>query len=175
MCAQGNKLTHIHTECSMYKVSWYGKCLGDLWGLIQNPNAAYELSMYLNGILTLPMIMWLMCAKMWCFRHVPTFLNLRLCPTDISSYDHVKPMCNKVHYVPLNTHARCFIMTSSNGNNIRVTGHLCGEFTPRQWHGALMLSLICAWINGWVNNREAGDLRPYLAQYDVTVMSLLFH
>ena len=29
-----------------------------------------------------------------------------------------------------------------------------------QWRGALMFSLICAWINGWVNNREAGDLRP---------------
>ena len=39
-----------------------------------------------------------------------------------------------------------------------------------QWHGALMFSLICVWINGWVNNREAGDLRRYLAHYDVTVM-----
>ena len=28
-----------------------------------------------------------------------------------------------------------------------------------QWRGALMFSLICAWINRWVNNREAGDLR----------------
>ena len=26
-----------------------------------------------------------------------------------------------------------------------------------QWRGALMFSLICVWINGWVNNREAGD------------------
>ena len=26
---------------------------------------------------------------------------------------------------------------------------------------------ICAWINGWVNNREAGDLRRYRAYYDV--------
>ena len=26
-----------------------------------------------------------------------------------------------------------------------------------QWRGALMISLICAWMNGWVNNREAGD------------------
>ena len=26
-----------------------------------------------------------------------------------------------------------------------------------QWCRALMFSLICAWINGWVNNREAGD------------------
>ena len=39
-----------------------------------------------------------------------------------------------------------------------------------QWHGALMFSLICAWINGWVNNGEAGDLRRHWAHYDVTVM-----
>ena len=39
-----------------------------------------------------------------------------------------------------------------------------------QWREPLMLSLICAWINNWVNNREAGDLRHYRAHYDVTVM-----
>ena len=33
-----------------------------------------------------------------------------------------------------------------------------------QWHGALMFYLICAWINSWVNNREAGDLRRNRAQ-----------
>ena len=27
------------------------------------------------------------------------------------------------------------------------------------------------WINDWVNNREAGDLRCHLTHYDVTVMS----
>ena len=31
-------------------------------------------------------------------------------------------------------------------------------------------SLICVWINGWVNNGEAGDLRRYRANYDVIVM-----
>ena len=41
-----------------------------------------------------------------------------------------------------------------------------------QWRGALMFYLICVWINGWVNNREAGDLRRYRAHYDVTVMRL---
>ena len=35
-----------------------------------------------------------------------------------------------------------------------------------QWRGAL----IYAWINGWVNNREAGDLRQHRVNYDVTVM-----
>ena len=41
-----------------------------------------------------------------------------------------------------------------------------------QWRGrgTLILSLICVWINGWVNNREAGDLRRYRARYDITVM-----
>ena len=33
-----------------------------------------------------------------------------------------------------------------------------------------MFSLIGAWINGWVNNREAGDLRRHRVHYDVTVM-----
>ena len=39
-----------------------------------------------------------------------------------------------------------------------------------QWRGALMFSLICAWINGWVNNRAARDLRRHRAHYDVIVM-----
>ena len=36
-----------------------------------------------------------------------------------------------------------------------------------QWRGALMFSLICAWINSWVNNRDAGDLRRHRPHYDV--------
>ena len=39
-----------------------------------------------------------------------------------------------------------------------------------QWRGALMFPLICAWISGWVNYREAGDLRRHRAQYDLIVM-----
>ena len=42
-----------------------------------------------------------------------------------------------------------------------------------QWRGALVFSLICAWINGRVNNSEAGDLRRHRAHYDVTVMVAL--
>ena len=39
-----------------------------------------------------------------------------------------------------------------------------------QSRGALTFSLICAWINGWINNGGAGDLRPHRAHYDVIVM-----
>ena len=41
-----------------------------------------------------------------------------------------------------------------------------------QWRGALIFSLICVWINGWVNKREARDLRRYRGHYDVIVMEL---
>ena len=40
-----------------------------------------------------------------------------------------------------------------------------------QWRGALIFSLICVWINDWVNNREAGYLRRHRAHYDAIVMT----
>ena len=39
-----------------------------------------------------------------------------------------------------------------------------------QWREALLFSLICALTNGWVNHRDAGDLRDHRAHCDVTVM-----
>ena len=39
-----------------------------------------------------------------------------------------------------------------------------------QWRGALMFSFICVWINSWVNNRGAADLRRFCAHYDVIIM-----
>ena len=70
------------------------------------------------------------------------------------------------------------MMTSSNGSIFRVTGHLCGEFTGHRWIPRTKASdaeLWCflwsaPWINGWVNNREADDLRRRRAHYDVIVM-----
>ena len=40
-----------------------------------------------------------------------------------------------------------------------------------QWRGVLVFSLICTWMNDWVNSREAGDLRCHRAHYGVTVMT----
>ena len=71
------------------------------------------------------------------------------------------------------------IMTSSNGKNFRVTGHLCGEFTCHQWiphKNASDAELWCflwfaQWIvNGWVNNCEAGDFRRHCAYDDFIVI-----
>ena len=59
-----------------------------------------------------------------------------------------------------------------------LPGHLCGEFTGHRWFPRTKASdaeLGCflssaPWINDWVNNREAGDLRRHRAHHDVIVM-----
>ena len=95
--------------------------------------------------------------------------------------------CDNFVYATISITSRIdlqLMMTSSNENIFSVTGPLCGEFTDHrwippppppphkgQWRGTLMFSFICAWINGWVNNGESGDLRRHRARYDVIVMS----
>ena len=67
------------------------------------------------------------------------------------------------------------MMTSWNGNIFRVTG-LCEGDPPVPLTKANDADLwwffffICAWTNGWANNRDAGDMRRHWGQYDVTVM-----
>ena len=101
-----------------------------------------------------------------------------------------KLKCLRFQYQIACTHVRCpstslsgdvNMMTSSNGNIFPVTGPLWGESTGRrwiphhkgQWRGALMLSLINAWRNGWANNRDAGDLKRHRTNYDVIVKYLI--
>ena len=38
-----------------------------------------------------------------------------------------------------------------------------------QWRGTLMFSLICAWINDWLNNQNASYLRRHRTHYNITV------
>ena len=91
------------------------------------------------------------------------------------AWDSSQYASHEIHSTHLNQYC---MMKSSNGNIFHVTGPLCGEFTgpgefPQhkgQWRGALMFTLICVWINGWVNNHEAGDLRRYRVHYDIIVM-----
>ena len=47
--------------------------------------------------------------------------------------------------------------------------------THKGRRGALRFSLVYAWINGWVNNREAGDLRHHRAHYEITVTLYGYH
>ena len=68
------------------------------------------------------------------------------------------------------------MMTSSNVNLFRVTGHLCGELTGHrriphtQASDAKLWCFLWSAINGWVNDGEADDLRRHRAHYDITGM-----
>ena len=44
-----------------------------------------------------------------------------------------------------------------------------------QWRGAFVFSLICAWINVWINNGGAGNLRSPRAHYHVIVIKKWTH
>ena len=50
---------------------------------------------------------------------------------------------------------------------------ICVENSPvsREFSAQRPVSRSFGWINGWVNNREAGDLRRYGAHYDVIEMA----
>ena len=91
-------------------------------------------------------------------------------------------MCTLAIYIHVQ-HAKYFSSFTSHGDVIKwkhyprywrfVRGiHRSPVNSPHkgQWLGALMISLMCVWINGWVNNGETGDLRRYRAHYEVTVM-----
>ena len=69
-------------------------------------------------------------------------------------------------------------MTSSNGKIFTVLLAICagnspvtGEFpTQRPVMRSFDVFFDMCLINVWINNREAGDVRRYLAHYDATVM-----
>ena len=70
-----------------------------------------------------------------------------------------------------------FMMTPSNGNIFRVTGHLWGNApitggSPQkgQWRRVLVFYLICTWTDVCTNNRTTSDLRRHRAPRDITVM-----
>ena len=102
-------------------------------------------------------------------------LNLKMSLSKLRQSVQAAPNCYAQTFVWIKWDE--FMMTSSNGNIFRVTGPLCGEFTgpgeflaQRPVTRSFDVSLICARINDWANNREAGDLRRHRGHYDVNVM-----
>ena len=75
-----------------------------------------------------------------------------------------------------------YIVTSSNGTIFPRYWPFVREFTDHQWIPLTEASdaefrcflWSAPWITGWVNNREAADLRRYRAPYDVIVMTCVW-
>ena len=67
------------------------------------------------------------------------------------------------------------MMTSSNGNIFRVTGHLCGEFTgPGEFPAQRPVTRSFDVFFHLRLNKRLSDLRRHRAHYDVMVMDCLY-
>ena len=71
-------------------------------------------------------------------------------------------------------HCKCWMMTSLDGNIfLRYWSFMRWPVnSPHkgQWRGDLIFSLVCDWMDGWVNDREADELRRHRIHYEVIVM-----
>ena len=76
----------------------------------------------------------------------------------------------------LNQIETCSALLAICAGNSPVTGEFPAQSPVTR---SFDVSFIDTWINGWVDNREAGDFRRYRAHYEVTVMnawtSVLLH
>ena len=111
--------------------------------------------------------MFVAISPWWRFHQPHVNSRVSLCSCEMSArmweHDYIIRFLLGVFILQCPTFARVLpMMTSSNGNILRVTGPLCGELFDAFFD-------LC--LNKWLmNNREAGDLRRHRAHYDVTVM-----
>ena len=104
------------------------------------------------------------CNAKWCYTYM---LRSHDDVVFIQAHNSVRP--NNATYVPWWRHQM---------ETFSALLALCAGNTPvpansphkGQWRGALMFSLIYAWINDWVNSREAGDSRRQRGHYYINVM-----
>ena len=109
------------------------------------------------------------------------FVILRLSPVQVLA-GNVR-IHNEIMILPLHTGVSAQYDAQDHDDTIKWTHfprywpfvwgiHRSSVNSPHngQWRGALMFSLICAWTNCWVHNRDAGDLRGHRAHHDVVVM-----
>ena len=92
---------------------------------------------------------------------------INIIPYDVRANSRIKaPVCSNIHddVIKWNHFPRYWPFVRGIHRSPVNSPH------KGQWRGALMFTLICVRINGWVNNRKSGDLRRYRCHYDVIVM-----
>ena len=153
----------------------------DLWHEIPNSPIAKAMR---NGD-GLQLITWL---SLFCNIYVFLIKRATILWEGLSYLKYIRPSCYQEH-VPNFEDCWCdwkhydFIIASNglviirwrsshqNSNLWALIAAYTGEFpAQRPVTQSLDVSLIRAWINGWINNGEAVYSRRYLPHYDVTVM-----
>ena len=89
------------------------------------------------------------------------------------NHDKTKQRLDNVHMLGWWRHQmETFSALLAGVGNSPVTGEFPAQ---RPVMRSFNVSLIWAWINSWVNKREAGDLRHHNTHYDVIVMWIMWN
>ena len=145
LASQGSVMNLIYTnkeDLTWEQSSWAN--MGPIWGR-QDPGGPHVGPMNFVIWVVLRWIAKLPCA----YLHILVMVKNMLFHDDVIKWKHFPrywPFVRGIYRSPVNSAHR------------------------GQWRGALMFSFICAWINGWANNREAGDWRRHQAHHDVNVI-----
>ena len=91
--------------------------------------------------------MWNNC---WLYSSSDMFIIIKYIKWNTSFHDDIIKWKYFLHYWPLVRGIHRWLVNSPHND---------------QWCRALMFSFICTWINRWVNNHEAGDLRCSLSHH----------
>ena len=117
-----------------------------------------------------------LCTRKLCILHTYNFLNSTRFDTVISTREHICWFRTCRDNTPVVSWAHDDVIKWKHFPRYRpfvrgIHRSPVNSSHKGQWRGAVMFTLICARINGWVNNREAGDLRRHRGHYDVSVMN----
>ena len=104
-------------------------------------------------------------AELWCFYLICTWTKLRWFETSTRSWWR---QCNERIYIYI------YIYNSWTNDALMLT-HFIKIWIKIHLISCKKMALrTSSAVVGWVNKREAGDLKRYRAHYDVTVMMVVF-
>ena len=176
------KMSTDYQEAALYSLFRVGEYFGEkVWQFISPAYFCFMLSIYT-----------VLYQKANCRPCSPDTSNIAfpvVIPAILSIIPLLRPILRSVNHIFPRKESHlsraeiltsCTMMTSSNGNIFRETGPFVRGIHRSRWIPRTKASdaelwcflMICVWINGWVNNRETGDLRRYHGLYDVNVMTL---
>ena len=148
-----NMFAYNHYSSILYKNNVYIACLQSIMAYMRSNGAPCCLQQVFTRNLA--------CRHWWAIKHA---WNCAWCPlTSKTSYHTGSPLKTHDDVIKWKHFPRYWPFVRG------IHWSPVNSLHKGQWRGTLF-SLICVWINGWVNNRETGDLRRYRAHCDVIVM-----
>ena len=152
--------------------------------IIDNSDSCKTTSLYWDGPLVAKVVL---CPFIMATRGGPIMYILECLPGMLLTHVLLNSFRDILEYIRIFYHFQQENITGIHEDGIKWNHFPCHWPSVRgthrspvnspdkgQWHRALMFSFICAKTNGWINNRDAGDLRRHRSHYYVTEMLKYF-